>query len=48
MLAGVLREEGQALEDGISVELEVIDYPTGEIVLGGCLQHAFVRTHHLG
>src|SRR5262249_27660588 len=48
VLTGVIGEKGQALENRISAELEVIDHPTGEIELGGSLQDPFVRTHHLG
>jgi hypothetical protein len=45
---GVIREERQALEDRIRVELEVVDDPTREIVLGGSLQYAIVGPHHFG
>jgi hypothetical protein len=44
----MIREERQALEDRISVELEVVDDPTSEIVLGGRLQDAVVGPHHFG
>jgi len=48
MLTCMIGEEAHTLEDRIGVELEVVDHPTREVVLGGRLQDAFVRRHHFG